>query len=117
MFADGKSTQAFAELDKAGVILEHKGQSRVEALADLIVKKWDEGRSAIALNPSHRENDAVAEAVRRRLKERGELTDERVIEAHRKRFILVNCWKWSSPGSRAGGRRGGVSWRTDEGKK
>jgi hypothetical protein len=33
------------------------------------------------------------------------------------RFNSANFWKWSSPGSRAGGSRGGVSWRTDEGEK
>ena len=79
----GKTTAAFAQLDQAGVIIEHKGKARVEAMADGIVREHDLGRSVIAVNPSHKENDAVSEAVRQRLKERRSLSDERLIKAHR----------------------------------
>jgi ATP-dependent exoDNAse (exonuclease V) alpha subunit len=83
LFKLGKTTEAFYELDLAGRIFEIQGKSRVQAIADAIIRSQDEGVAAMAVNPTHRENDAISEAVRIRKHERGELADERTILAHR----------------------------------
>ena len=66
LFKAGKTTEAFSELHQAGRIRELRGQDRVEAFAQAIVRSEEEGRPAIATCATHRENDAIAEAVRRR---------------------------------------------------
>jgi conjugative relaxase-like TrwC/TraI family protein len=83
LFSEGKTIQAFARLDQAGAITEYKSKERIEALADAILSEQDLGRSVVAINPPHRENDALAEVVRSRLKDRGNLTDERTVKVHR----------------------------------
>jgi hypothetical protein len=59
------------------------GPDRAEAFAEAIVRSEEEGRPAIATCTTHRENDAIAEAVRRRWHEQGKLTDERTLTVHR----------------------------------
>ncbi len=83
LFKAGHSTKAFIELDKAGCIIELRGKSRVDAYVDAILKSQDAGVPTIVCNASHRENDEIADAVRKRMFERGELKDERTIQAHR----------------------------------
>jgi conjugative relaxase-like TrwC/TraI family protein len=83
LFTQGKSTEAFRELSLAGRIVEKQGNARVEAFADAIIRSREEGITAIACNPTHRENDAINDAVRNRLAERGELRDERTLQANR----------------------------------
>lgn len=82
LFKEGKTTEAFHELHQAGCIHESKGQDRIEAIADSIVRSQVEGVSAIATNLTHRENNAVAEAVRKRMTEQGRLTDERTVTVY-----------------------------------
>jgi conjugative relaxase-like TrwC/TraI family protein len=83
LFKVKKSTKAFRELYEANRLLELRGQARVESVADLIVRFRDQGKAALASNPTHRENDAISEAVRDRLTARGELSEERTLAAHR----------------------------------
>jgi conjugative relaxase-like TrwC/TraI family protein len=83
LFSEGKTTAAFARLDEADVITELKGRDRVQTIAEEIVKEHEAGRSVIAVNPSHRENDLVNAAVRDRLTAKGLLRDHRTIQAYR----------------------------------
>lgn len=83
LFARGLTTKAFAQLDAVGGIVEMHGKSRLDALADAYVQEVEEGRTAVIVNPTHRENDAVNAAVRVRRFARGELTDDRVVESYR----------------------------------
>jgi ATP-dependent exoDNAse (exonuclease V) alpha subunit len=83
LFSQGKTTSAFAKLDEVNAIFEHKGKAREEAIAEAIVQEMREGKSVVAVNPSHRENGAVCDAVRQRLKAKGMLQDERTIHAYR----------------------------------
>jgi conjugative relaxase-like TrwC/TraI family protein len=83
LFSEGKTTAAFARLDEADVITELKGRDRLATIADEIVKEREAGRSVIAVNPSHRENDLVNAAVRERLTAKGMLSDHRPIQAYR----------------------------------
>jgi conjugative relaxase-like TrwC/TraI family protein len=83
LFAAGQSTRAFKQLDLAGRIHELRGKSRVQAMAELVVALEEHGTAALAINSTHRENDAVAEAVRKLLHERGQLVDERTMDVHR----------------------------------
>jgi ATP-dependent exoDNAse (exonuclease V) alpha subunit len=83
LFGQRKDTEAFFELHKAGVIKERKGQNRIEAYADSIMRSLDGSEPAVVCNATHRENDAISDAVRRKRHELGQLTDERAIDAHR----------------------------------
>lgn len=82
LFKRGQTTEAFRELYLAGCIHELKGTSRVEAYAQAIVESEAAGVPTIAANFTHRENDAVAAAVRERMKAAGKLTDERTVTVY-----------------------------------
>jgi hypothetical protein len=82
LFKAGRTTEAFSELHQAGCIRESRGQQRIDAIADSIIRSQAEGVSAIATNLTHRENDAVAEAVRKRMKEQGRLSDEMIVTVY-----------------------------------
>ena len=81
-FKAGRTTEAFHELYLAGCIRELRGKDRVEAIADSVIRSQEEGISTIAVSLTHRENDAVAVAVRKRMKETGRLTDTRPVTAY-----------------------------------
>jgi hypothetical protein len=78
-----KVRDAMWELYQAGCIKEMKGDSRIEYYADRVMESLDGSKPAVMSNITHRENDAVAESVRARRKQRGELTDERTFTVHR----------------------------------
>jgi conjugative relaxase-like TrwC/TraI family protein len=82
LFKAGRTTEAFRELHQAGCIRESKGEDRVGTIADEIIKSEAAGIFAMAVNISHRENDAIAAAVRSRMKALGQLSDERTITAY-----------------------------------
>jgi ATP-dependent exoDNAse (exonuclease V) alpha subunit len=82
-FSRGQATEGFATLDRAGAIRVAKGEDRLREMAELIVSEEEAGRSVIAVQPSHRENDLLNEAVRSLLKTKGLLSQERTILAHR----------------------------------
>jgi hypothetical protein len=83
LFKAQKDLNAFVELDKAGCIVELRGRSRIDAYVDAILKSQDAGIPTIVTNASHRENDEIAAAVRKKMFERGELKDERTLMAHK----------------------------------
>jgi conjugative relaxase-like TrwC/TraI family protein len=78
-----KIREGMWELHKAGVIKEAKGQARIEAYADRVMQSLDGRRPAVMCNVTHRENDVIAEIVRQRRCELGQLTDERSLNVHR----------------------------------
>jgi len=82
LFKKGRSTEGFRELLAAGCIHELKGQSRIEAHADAIIESEASGVTTIAANFTHRENTAVSDAVRSRMKAAGQLTDERKLTTY-----------------------------------
>jgi len=73
LFASGCLEEAFSLLDSKGAIHELRGHVRIDAIAARYVELSNAGKSVIAVNPTHRENDAVSEAIRGLLKERGTL--------------------------------------------
>jgi hypothetical protein len=83
LFTKGRATEAFRELQQANRITERQGPARVEAFADAILRARSQGTTVIACNPTHQENDAINDAVRRRLAEAGQLGEERTVQAHR----------------------------------
>jgi ATP-dependent exoDNAse (exonuclease V) alpha subunit len=83
LFTKGRATEAFRELQQANRITELQGPARVEAFADAIMRARAQGISVIACNPTHQENDAINDAVRRRMAEAGQLGEERTLQAHR----------------------------------
>jgi AAA domain len=64
LLKQGRTNEAFAELDKAGCIVELKGKARVDAIADDLLRSEAQGIPALSVNISHRENDNIARAVR-----------------------------------------------------
>ncbi len=82
LFASGHVEEAFSLLDSKGAIHELRGRARIDAIAARYVELSMAGKSVIAVNPTHRENDAVSEAIRSILKARGIIdgTDARAIE-------------------------------------
>ena len=83
LFKAGKTTEAFYELDMAERVLELRGKDRVQTIANLIMEYEEKGIPAMSINPTHAENDAISEAVRRRKHELGQLKDERTVQVHR----------------------------------
>jgi conjugative relaxase-like TrwC/TraI family protein len=67
-FKKGATTRGFQELLSAGCIHEVKGQARIEAMADAIMKAKAEGVEVMCANFTHAENNAIAECVRARMK-------------------------------------------------
>jgi ATP-dependent exoDNAse (exonuclease V) alpha subunit len=82
LFKAGRTTEAFSELHKAGCIHEAKGQGRVDAIADDIIRSEAQGIPTLSVNISHRENDSISAAVRQRMKEQGLLSDERTVKCY-----------------------------------
>ena len=83
LLASGQTGEAFAKLDAAGRILEHKGDARFNAMANKYLALLADGKTALCVNPTHRENDRLSEAIRERLKAAGTITDERELTALR----------------------------------
>lgn len=78
-FASGKTAEAFDRLDKVGAIIEAKGDERITKIADAYIDAIELGKSVIVVNPTHRENDAVSEKIREKLKEKNLINDEKSI--------------------------------------
>src|SRR5271165_1159214 len=83
LFGRDKMQEGFWELHKAGAIKEIKGPERIEAYARSVLKSLDGTCPAVASNLTHRENDLVAESVRRKLQDQGKLADEWTLKVHR----------------------------------
>jgi ATP-dependent exoDNAse (exonuclease V) alpha subunit len=71
----GKTTAAFKELLQAGCVHEVQGQARIEAIAAKLLEREEAGIPTMLANLSHRENDLIAAAIRRKMT----LSDERTL--------------------------------------
>ena len=71
LFAAGDAEGAFMLLDREGVVHEYKGRERIDKIADRYLEHLKSGRSVIVVNPTHRENETVSDAIRTMLKTEG----------------------------------------------
>jgi conjugative relaxase-like TrwC/TraI family protein len=85
--SEGRTGDAFAELDKLGWIKEVPDADRNQQLADVYLaavaerKKNGEHKSALVVSPTHAEACGITEAIRGALKVQGKLAKERVLTA------------------------------------
>jgi ATP-dependent exoDNAse (exonuclease V) alpha subunit len=84
--SEGRTEEAFAELDKLGWIKQVADSDRDKQLADAylaaVAEKKRDGRpkSALVVSPTHAEADRITDAIRTGLKALGKLGDERIIK-------------------------------------
>jgi conjugative relaxase-like TrwC/TraI family protein len=84
--SEGRTEEAFAELDKLGWIKQVPDAERNNQLADAYLvaaaEKKPDGRpkSALVVSPTHAEADRITDAIRTGLKAQGKLGDERIIK-------------------------------------
>jgi conjugative relaxase-like TrwC/TraI family protein len=85
--SEGRTDDAFSELEKLGWIKEVADLDRYQQLAAAYLsavteKKKDGGyKSALVVSPTHAEGDRISEAIRDGLKAEGKLGDERTVTA------------------------------------
>ncbi len=85
--SEGRTEEAWAELDKLGWIKEVKDGERDRQLADAYLsaiqeKKRDGGhKSTLAVSPTHAQAKRITNAVRGALQAQGKLTKERAVQA------------------------------------
>jgi hypothetical protein len=77
--SNGNIRSAFCRLEEQGAIIEAKGKTRHEMMAEEYMKAIDAGNSAIVVNPTHRENNDVSSKIREKLKARDLIHKEREI--------------------------------------
>jgi ATP-dependent exoDNAse (exonuclease V) alpha subunit len=85
----GDLKNAFQRLNKLGMFRELAPEDRHEALAADYVSALDEGRSALAISPTHAEGDRVTGRIRERLKEAGKLRGEE------REFLQLKNLQWT----------------------
>jgi conjugative relaxase-like TrwC/TraI family protein len=85
--SEGRTEEAFDELDKLGWIKQQGEGDRNQLLAAAYLsavtekKGGDEYKSALVVSPTHAEGDQITAAIREGLKARGSLSGERLIDA------------------------------------
>ena len=85
--SEGRTGEAFEELDKLGWIKEVPDEERNKQLADAYLSaaaEKNEGRkakSALVVSPTHAEADRITQAIRDGLKAQGKLGEERIVTA------------------------------------
>jgi conjugative relaxase-like TrwC/TraI family protein len=75
--SNGNIRSAFCRLEEQGAIIEAKGKTRHEMMAEEYMKAVDAGHLAIIVNPTHRENNDVSAKTREKLKARDLIHNER----------------------------------------
>ncbi len=84
--SEGRTEEAFEELDKLGWIKQVEGADRDNQLATAYLaavaekKKGGVAKSALVVSPTHAEGDRITQAIRAGLKAQGRLGEERVIK-------------------------------------
>lgn len=84
--SEGRTGEAFGELDKLGWIRQVDDGERYQQLADAYLsaasekKRWGQTKSAIVVSPTHAEAKRITDAIRDGLKSQGKLTKERLVE-------------------------------------
>ncbi|MGH7169978.1 MAG: MobF family relaxase, partial [Gemmataceae bacterium] len=87
LLSEGRTGQAFEELDKLGWIKQVPDGERYRQLADAYLaavaekKRGGKCKSALVVSPTHAEADRITDAIRRGLKARGKLSGERMVKA------------------------------------
>jgi hypothetical protein len=85
--SEGRTDDAFEELDKLGWIRQVDDADRNKQLAAAYLsavaerKKGGASKSALVVSPTHAEGDRITAAIRSGLKERGKLEEERIVTA------------------------------------
>lgn len=85
--SEGRTDEAFDELDKLGWIREVADGERNKQLATAYLsaiaekKKGAKFKTALVVSPTHVEADRITGAIRSGLKEQGKLADERIVTA------------------------------------
>ncbi|HMP01712.1 MAG TPA: MobF family relaxase [Gemmatales bacterium] len=85
--SEGRTDEAFEELDKLGWIRQVDDATRYQQLAAAYLaavaekKKNGQGKSALVVSPTHAEAAWVTGAIRDGLREQGKLADERIVNA------------------------------------
>lgn len=84
--SEGRTEEAFAELDKLGWIKQVADSDRCKQLAAAYLlaaaEKKPDGRqkSALVVSPTHAEGERITDAIRTGLKAQGKLGDERIVK-------------------------------------
>ncbi len=85
--SEGKTEEAFNQLDKLGWIRELGDRDRYRELASAYVaaisekKRRGKYKSALVVSPTHVEGARITDAIRSTLKEKGRLGEERIVKA------------------------------------
>jgi conjugative relaxase-like TrwC/TraI family protein len=85
--SEGRTADAFKQLDKLGWIREVADADRYQQLSDAYLaavaekKKNGELKSALVVSPTHAEGNQISDAIRVRLKAQGKLGRERMVGA------------------------------------
>lgn len=85
--SEGRTEEAFEELDKLGWIKQVPDGDRYKQLAAAYLgavaekKRGGQAKSAIVVSPTHAEADRITEAIRAGLKAEGKLGKERIVNA------------------------------------
>jgi conjugative relaxase-like TrwC/TraI family protein len=85
--SEGRTEEAFEELDKLGWVKQVEDGDRYNQLSDAYMaaahetKKNGEYKSALVVSPTHAEGDRITQAIRDGLKEKGRLGKERIVNA------------------------------------
>ena len=85
--SEGRTEEAFEELDKLGWIKEVADADRYKQLAAAYLsaaaekKKDGKPKSALVVSPTHAEADRITQAIRAGLKAQGKLGEERIVKA------------------------------------
>jgi hypothetical protein len=86
MLSEGRSEEAFEELDKLGWVRQVTDAERDKVLAEAYLdavaekKRGGEYKSALVVSPTHVEADRITAAIRDGLKAKGKLTGERAVD-------------------------------------
>ena len=84
--SEGRTGQAFNQLESLGWIKQVPDAERYTALADAYLsaaaetKKDGKPKTALVVSPTHVEGDRITQAIRAGLKEEGKLDDERLVQ-------------------------------------
>jgi conjugative relaxase-like TrwC/TraI family protein len=109
--AQKRTVEAFAQLERMGVVAELSGDKLHDSAAKSYVKALAENRSALLVAPTWAEIEAVTDKVRAALKTSGRLTGEE------KEFSVFDSFSWTEAQKRdARQYRPGMAIRFHQGK-
>src|SRR5690606_37236688 len=79
--SEGRVAEGFSKLDGMGSIKELEPTERLGHMADDYARAATDGKSVLAISPTHAEGERVSLLIRERLRERG-LIEQREYERH-----------------------------------